>query len=539
MARGMFAPNVASFGFGLFFATHAMSVWGGAFPLLPTDFQTYDVLITFFLVESLAFCAMLVAAMGLSYFRPALLRHRSSVLGSPFMTAGSLCLIAPLYVEPIMMLCVVVGGVLLGVGSALFFLSWQRYFASRDEERGALDLIVGMGLAAPLYALMHVIPGAVAAFSIPLVFIPLSEVCLMDASRSMSFDQPMFADEPRRHRGVYVHALDASLKSALCVGAFGFASGVTRAIAVRDPAMGAIVNGTAMAGMFVACVVLVWLWRRHSFSFDTSALFRLVSPVVVTAFLLLPYLNETYLHWFSGIMYMVFSFAVMVMMVQCMQAARNGGISPTFIYGFFAGIVYGLQACGFVLGYSADALWLQASPQLATFALVSTWVFVMASALAARPSRETSPALSQAEFVAWERPAVAAAGSGADAGLEEVPGTNADGAVAAAERGAGAGAATERHRGHRRRGEVAAPAIKDRVSKQCQVLTKRYLLTTRESEVMELLVRGNTAADIAKKLTISENTAKTHVKRLYAKLDVHKRRDLLALFEELDHESTG
>ena len=78
------------------------------------------------------------------------------------------------------------------------------------------------------------------------------------------------------------------------------------------------------------------------------------------------------------------------------------------------------------------------------------------------------------------------------------------------------------------------PGLKDRISKQCLVLTKRYLLTTREAEVMELLVRGNTASDIASKLTISENTAKTHVKRLYAKLDVHKRRELLALFEELD-----
>lgn len=78
------------------------------------------------------------------------------------------------------------------------------------------------------------------------------------------------------------------------------------------------------------------------------------------------------------------------------------------------------------------------------------------------------------------------------------------------------------------------PDLKDRISKQCLVLTKRYLLTTREAEVMELLVRGNTASDIASKLTISENTAKTHVKRLYAKLDVHKRRELLALFEELD-----
>ena len=40
-------PNAASFGFGLFLAINATSVWGGAFPLLPTEFQTFDVMMTF------------------------------------------------------------------------------------------------------------------------------------------------------------------------------------------------------------------------------------------------------------------------------------------------------------------------------------------------------------------------------------------------------------------------------------------------------------------------------------------------------------
>lgn len=529
MGRKAFMPSVASLGFGLFFATYATSAWGGAFPMLPTDFQTYDVLTAYFLMESLAFCSMFFLGMILSFTNPLLLRHSTSVLGSPFMVAGSLCLIAPLYFAATTMAFVVVGGVLFGLGAALFFLSWQRLFASRSNDQGTIDLVVGMGLSAPIYALMHLIPSAVAAFSIPLVFVPLSEVCLIEASRTMDFDQPMFADEPRRHRHVYRNVLSRSARSALCVGAFGFASGITRAIALQDPAMGSVVNAFAMVGLLLAAVLLLWLWQRRSFSFDTRRLFRVAAPVVATAFLLMPYLNQAYLYAFSGIMYLIFSFAIMVMMVQCMQVSRNDGISPTFVYGFFGGIVYTLQACGFLFGYSTEALVLHASPQLATFALISTWLFMVTAHLATRRPNAAERTIPDIEFLALATP---------------LP-VNSEPATTETTQRLGATPPKRPDMTARLKGSKAQErndeqeGIRDRVSKQCRVLTKRYLLTAREAEVMELLVRGNTAADIANKLTISENTAKTHIKRLYTKLDVHKRRELLKLFEELEEPKQG
>lgn len=532
LGRKAFIPNVASLGFGLFFATYATSAWGGAFPMLPTDFQTYNVLVTFFLMESLAFCGMFFVGMLLSFTHPSLLRHRSSVLGSPLMTLGSLCLIAPLYFEALTMVFVVSGGILFGLGSSLFFLSWQRLFASRTNDTGTVELVVGMGLSAPFYGLMHLIPSAVAAFSIPLVLIPLSEVCLIEASRSMDFDQPMFTDSPSQNRAVYRGVLDRSLKSALCVGAFGFASGITRAIALTNPAMGSLVNAIAMVGLFIATVLLLWLWQRRSFTFDTRRVFWMIAPFAATAFLLMPYLNDTYLYVFSGIMYMVFSFAVMVMMVQCMQVSRNDGVSPTFVYGFFGGIVYALQACGFLFGYSTEALVLHASPQLATFALVSTWVFMIAAQITHRKPALLKPGAPDIELLTLAPPTNSAEdidGSVLHAGSSEARALRESMRPKGKGRGVPLSAPDNSHEN-----ADDIPGLKDRISKQCLVLTKRYLLTTREAEVMELLVRGNTASDIASKLTISENTAKTHVKRLYAKLDVHKRRELLALFEELD-----
>jgi DNA-binding CsgD family transcriptional regulator len=57
-------------------------------------------------------------------------------------------------------------------------------------------------------------------------------------------------------------------------------------------------------------------------------------------------------------------------------------------------------------------------------------------------------------------------------------------------------------------------------------------LSSREVEVTNLLLKGNSIAAIAKKLFISENTARGHTKRIYRKLEIHSRQELIDLFEQ-------
>ncbi|MCU0441181.1 MAG: LuxR C-terminal-related transcriptional regulator [Bacteroidia bacterium] len=55
------------------------------------------------------------------------------------------------------------------------------------------------------------------------------------------------------------------------------------------------------------------------------------------------------------------------------------------------------------------------------------------------------------------------------------------------------------------------------------------LLSKREWEVYQLLVIGNTDKEIADQLFISLNTVKTHIKKIYQKLDVRNRMEAAAL----------
>ena len=54
-------------------------------------------------------------------------------------------------------------------------------------------------------------------------------------------------------------------------------------------------------------------------------------------------------------------------------------------------------------------------------------------------------------------------------------------------------------------------------------------LTAREHEVLGLLAEGRSAPFIAEYLSIERSTAKTHVARIYAKLGVHTRQELISL----------
>jgi two-component system, NarL family, secretion system response regulator SalR len=50
-----------------------------------------------------------------------------------------------------------------------------------------------------------------------------------------------------------------------------------------------------------------------------------------------------------------------------------------------------------------------------------------------------------------------------------------------------------------------------------------YKLTKAQHTVLEQIVEGKTAVQIAKELYVSENTVYSHIKAIYQELDVHTR----------------
>lgn len=69
---------------------------------------------------------------------------------------------------------------------------------------------------------------------------------------------------------------------------------------------------------------------------------------------------------------------------------------------------------------------------------------------------------------------------------------------------------------------------------KCETVANAFLLSRRETEVMFFLAKGHNAAYIQEKLYISEGTAKTHIRHIYRKLDIHTQQELMRMVESAE-----
>ena len=76
---------------------------------------------------------------------------------------------------------------------------------------------------------------------------------------------------------------------------------------------------------------------------------------------------------------------------------------------------------------------------------------------------------------------------------------------------------------------------------KCTAIGKAHGLTERETEIFLCMAHGRNVGFIQEHFVISRNTVKTHVKRIYKKLDVHSQQELIDLAEsgEADRSRRG
>ena len=70
-------------------------------------------------------------------------------------------------------------------------------------------------------------------------------------------------------------------------------------------------------------------------------------------------------------------------------------------------------------------------------------------------------------------------------------------------------------------GEFSASGLAEAMRRQSE--TPQTTLTTRETEVLRLLVEGSSVAQVGRQLFMSPSTVKTHIGKIYDKLGAHNR----------------
>lgn len=546
-------PNISVVGYALYLMINATSLWGGVFPFLPDEFHTNSVNFTFALCQSIGFGLTFLATTVAAYFYPKIVRRTMIMAGAIPIFLGAFSLIAALYLPSLKMAFVILAGLLLGVGGAGFAMAFQRYFASEDPDRGNLFLLLGTVLAPFAYLVIYMVPPAMTVYVVPLIFVPLCALAATLATNTIDFTKQEFQDVPREHPRVYQRVMKDYWKSAVAVGGLGFVSGTVHGTALSDMSMSGSINIAAMVGLFLAAFVLLLLWQMRSFKVDVRDLVLMAFPIAAIALALMPFLGSQGYLLLSSLVYMLFTPVTVVMLLQCAQITRNRGVNPLFVFGFFGSIVYLLQDFGFVFSFGVgmqafDMAGTQFAISMCGLLVLSLSLYVLRGGILLSASDILHPDI--VELTAM-RPGVhhQAKGQGLiEAGrktaglLDAAQGVEAEEAPvedAPVETGEGA---TLRDQAPKPRANVidVSPVMegteghyRDHISKCCRILQEEHRLTNRETEVMEMIVRGNSVAKIAELFVISENTVRTHSKHAYTKLGVHKRQDIIDMIEDM------
>lgn len=507
-------------GFALFTAVNATVTMGGFFPLFSSDFQTPSMHRAFSAVMTLAFVATMGIAM-LAARRPRRLVETARVVmvALPY-GLGWAALVAAMYLPRATASLVFSGAALIGVGSAGFLLLWVAVFAAQRQNTANRLVVLGTFVAPVVYYVLCLIPSAVTDLLIPLVFLPVICLCLVLARRQERAELAArqakgWGNRPEAFRAVLIDYLG----SALCISTISFSCAALRSLALGMTDSAMALDCFSMLVTLVVMAVVLFFWQTRELSLSIDTVFRFLFPVIMTALVLLPFLGERYVPVLESALYALYVVASAFVVIQAAQAARERSVNSTFVYGYIVGIIQFAYCLGFLTPLTSEkglVLGLSATTLIAIVCiyLVALMYFVAMGGFRSAVSPSRAHVAHAELFTTAAKPKRERASSGGP--VKEV-----------AEEGRPAPASQESTVSE----GPAIDAFHDKLAMQSALLASRFALSDRERDVVNLLVRGRTIAEVAETLAISANTVRTHTKSIYAKLDIHKKRELIDLVQ--------
>lgn len=243
---------------------------------------------------------------------------------------------------------------------------------------------------------------------------------------------------------------------------------------IRETNGGATEFGMLGVGLIAAAVLVANLFFFHRF--DTRLLYRLALPLMIAALLIAPLFGDEGIVVADILANTSYAGFVILTMIILSSICFRYGVNALWLFG----LTRASRVIANVLGVSVGSASTHADPFLSSLELMAVIVTLSATSMFL---------LNDQDFrSAW-------------------------GIVPQTERGK-AGESLNYY---------------DSFLGRCAQVAREYGLTHREEEVLALLAQGKSVPAIEKDLVISNGTAKSHVRHIYAKLDVHARDELIDL----------
>lgn len=449
--------------------------------------------------------------------------------------AGTLCAISPVD----LMATEATAGVLTGIGSSILLIGWGTQFARCDSLSIVLNTGVAMLLSVAIYAFaLHCVP--VPASGLLVALLPLGEFAVLRKKAPVPFyergEVPVFNPLPL-NKPAFVLAFSSP------IFVFGLALGILRGIALQviAPAAGGSGDLLMLIAAGCAAVLVVVTVVALGGAGSWTRLFRAIVPMVAIAALFIPSsLSAGSVQWDSALLMIAYLCFEALMWVYFGEMSQRFRLSPIFVFGLGRGAL----ALSLMIGNLSPAIApLQAMlDSLGDAGTAVVMLIVVAVGYALLPSEHgmqklviPCPLVRSTSRGAFDDLSVAAhAANLADQGRREAGNGEEDAAAAAASAAIGRAGGAEGPAG-----AEAAPKKSRWFKENCEIIANRYLLSQRETEVLFLLAKGYNSTAIQEKLYIAEGTAKTHIRHIYRKLDVHAQQDLMRMVESADSPDTS
>lgn len=377
-----------------------------------------------------------------------------------------------------------------GAGAALgwMYVRWAPFYARLSIGDAVACVFVSMASGSLVKLAGDLMPAA--AHASLLALLPAASFALLRrASRLM----PEAAERPL----VFGDAGLLPLSGRILVGvvAYSLAIGASRGLAgpSSDP-VNAFDVVQHFAEVALAGGVMWWVFGRSG-TLRFARLWSVASVIAITGFALLPLLHGGSRSGMAlAFVFCAQTITVMLLWLVLADVARHSARSPYLVFGL-GWLAYSLPcAAGELLGMAA-----RHAGAAETASLLLGYCLAVVSILVLNEESFEERRI----FGDLEAPRVADGAASISAGAGGVAG-----AVVI--------------------GEAGEPPAPDAVT----VLGERFGITAREAEVACLLARGRSKTYIAEALFVSENTVRSHAKRIYAKMGVHSRQELLDRFED-------
>lgn len=378
------------------------------------------------------------------------------------------------------------------VGVSWAYVRWAQLYSQMDIRYAAPLIFLTMAAGSAGKTLIDLMPDVAAAVSLMLLPVGVFGTWVFARRSLPAAPAAALLYNPRTVLSLW--------RLTVGVAVYSLAVGIIQSVMLEQIPVGDATSVLVHHGTEMLLGIGLFLWvapMKRGLSFSGS--WRLVVLLMTTALVFLPYIDESLLSYLLSLIRTAQTFLIVLLFLTLADIARHSTYHTATV--FAAG--WAAYALPFGIGTALGHFLQLAAAAETIIASAIVWAIVLA-AIYLLDENAVGRSLVFPELNAPDD------GDG-DSDVARI-----------------SAAQTQLDIGREQR------EAEDVVTRRCQTLAQQAGLTGREEEILELLARGRSKAYIADAFIISENTVRTHVKHLYAKLEVHTRQELLDRVESAE-----